>query len=573
MFSETNSQATTSLYFSNIDVIDVTTGAVKPEMLVGICGNRITALGKKGEIQPSHDARVINGSGKFLIPGLWDMHVHWYYRDYLPLFIVNGVTGIRQMWGVSEHQQWCREMEQGSLACPRMEIGSEIVDGPKPVWPGSIRASNAAEARQVVRLVKKHGFDFVKIYAHLPREAFFALADEAHKINIPYAGHIPQAVTASEASRARQKSIEHMDGILRSCSSQEEGLRQRMLSALEEQNYREATRNAGRKNLKITLETQDKAKTTELIKCFAQNITWQCPTFTVSRNMAWSGDPIISDDPRINYMPRAIRSLWKPATDFRLNTRTEEDATLFKRAHQLRLDMVPQMLQAGVPFLAGTDTLNPFCFPGFSLHDEFELLYEAGLSPLQVVQSATLNAALYRGTLASEGTIEVGKVADLVVLEANPLESVSNTRKIQGVVLNGRYFTRDDLITMKRNIAVLAQKKSVAEELLPIITESGISPAIAHYHQLKTTSPDDYEFGPDELNAIGQQLMNLNKNDEAIRIFKLNLENYPEHWESYDNLAEAYTSNKDFGLARENFRNSLKYNPHNIHAIQMLEIM
>ena len=162
-------------------MIDATGAPAQLDVTVVITGDRITALGKSAEVPPPANARIVDATGKFLIPGLWDMHVHWYAQDYLPLFNANRVTGVRIMWGMPEHHEWRKEIGQGSLLCPRLLIASAIVDGPKPNWPGSDMAGNEAEGRQAVKKAMLDGADFVKVYSFLPREAYFAIADEAKK--------------------------------------------------------------------------------------------------------------------------------------------------------------------------------------------------------------------------------------------------------------------------------------------------------------------------------------------------------------------------------------------------------
>src|SRR6266436_4993488 len=217
---------TNLLAFTHATVIDATGAPGKTGLTVVITDDRITAIGKSADLHPPTNAVIVDASGKFLIPGLWDMHVHWHEKDYLPLFIANGVTGVRMMWGMPEHFEWRKEVERGSLLGPRLLIASTIVDGPKPFWPGSLTARNEAEGRQAVTKAKQAGADFVKVYSLLPREAYFAIADEAKKQGIPFAGHVPISVSVAEASKAGQKSIEHLTGILAGCSSREAELLQ-----------------------------------------------------------------------------------------------------------------------------------------------------------------------------------------------------------------------------------------------------------------------------------------------------------------------------------------------------------
>jgi amidohydrolase family protein len=454
-------QAPRPLVFVHVTVLDMTGAAPRPDMAVMISGDRITGLAPSDGFRVPSDAQVIDAAGKFLIPGLWDMHVHWLHKDYVPLFIANGVTGIRIMWGDSMHQQWRREIEQGTLRGPRMAISSPIVDGPTPIWPGSIPVKDAAEGRQLVIRMKQEGYDFIKVYSRIPREAYFAIADEAKKQGLPFAGHVPDAVSVIEASDAGQKSIEHFTGVLTACSTREEELRKGREEAWSKGPSGQAVFNraSARPLNRLVLDTFSPEKAKALFARFVQNHTWQCPTLVVQRNMAFIQDPAIRNDPRVKYMPPEIVSGWDPTGDFRLKDRTEEDVQLQQAAYRKLKELIAPMRRAGVEFLAGTDVINPYCFPGFSLHDELALLVEAGLSPLEALQAATLNPARYLGKDKDLGTIEKGKLADLVLLDANPLDDINNTRKIDAVVFGGKLLPKVDLQKMLADLEAAAGKK------------------------------------------------------------------------------------------------------------------
>jgi imidazolonepropionase-like amidohydrolase len=442
-------------------VIDMTGAPPGPDRTVVVTGSRITALGKSGEVPVPKGAQVIDAAGKFMIPGLWDMHVHWLDKSYLPLFLANGVTGIRIMWGAPLHHQWRQEVEQGSLLGPRMAIASAIVDGPKPIWPGSLAVGTEAEGRQAVIQSKQEGADFIKVYSRLPREAYFAIADEAKKQGIPFAGHVPGSVSVAEASDAGQKSIEHFTGLLQACSTREEELRKASADAWLHLPAGQAfpSRASLRALSQQALATFSPEKAQALYARLARNHTWQCPTLTVLRNMAFIQDPANRTDPRLKYMPPGIASGWDPKGDFRLKDRTDEDYALAKTVNRKLAEQIRPMRQAGVDFLAGTDVLNPYCFPGFSLHDELTLLVEGGLSPMEALQAATLNPARFLGKEQDLGTVEKGKIADLVVLAANPLEEIGNSRKIEAVVTGGKLHSKAELQKMLDDIEALAAKK------------------------------------------------------------------------------------------------------------------
>jgi imidazolonepropionase-like amidohydrolase len=449
------------LVFTHVTIIDATGAPAQSDRTVVIRGDRITEIDKSGTVHAPAGAHVVDATGKFLIPGLWDMHVHWLHKDYLPLFIANGVTGIRIMWGAPLHHQWRREIAQGTLLGPRLAIASPIVDGPKPIWPGSTAVGTAAEGRQAVIQSKQDGADFIKVYSRLPRDAYFAIADEAKKQGIPFAGHVPSAVSVIEASDAGQKSIEHLTGVLNACSTREEELRKAGEEAWANTPPGQAfpSRASLRPLSRQTLETFSPEKANALFTHLARNHTWQCPTLTVQRNMAFIQDPAVRNDPRVRYMPPEIVSGWDPAGDFRLNDRTEEDYELARASYRKLKELIGPMRRAGVDFLAGTDVINPYCFPGFSLHDELTLLVEAGLSPMEALQAATLNPARYLGQDKDLGTIEKGKIADLVLLDASPLEDIANTRKIDAVVVSGKLHPKADLQKMLADIEALAAAK------------------------------------------------------------------------------------------------------------------
>lgn len=450
------------LVLTHVTVIDVTGAPVKSDMTVVIDGNRISQVGPTTSVRVPAEAQVVDATGKSLIPGLWDMHVHWFGYDkaFLQLFPINGVTGVRIMWGGPLHFAWRKEIEEGTLLGPRMAIAGSILDGPKPIWPGSTAISNERDAREAVRSTKQQGYDFVKVYSLLPRKAYFAIADEAKKQGIPFVGHVPNFLSVTEASDAGQKSIEHLTGILVACSSREEELRQRRENAYSNLPPGRNFPNPSilRSITRQTLETFSIEKANAVFARLKQNETWQCPTFTVLRSSAFINDPDFRRDPRLKYMPRQLRASWDPANDFRFGTRTIEDFHLSRSIYKKQIEIVGLMRRAGVGILAGTDVLNPFCFPGFSLHDELAIMVEAGLTPMEALQTATFNPARFLAKENDFGSIAQGKIADLILLEANPLEDIRNTTKINSVVTNGRLLDRNALDKLLMQVEAAARQ-------------------------------------------------------------------------------------------------------------------
>jgi amidohydrolase family protein len=435
---------TPPIVFTHVTIIDVTGSAPRRDMTVVITGDRISAIGDNISVPPN--AQVVDATGKFMIPGLWDMHVHWYFRNTFTLFIANGVTGVRQMFGNSDLLRWRDQIAKGSLLGPRMVVASPIIDGPQPIWPNSIAVGNEDEGRKAVRRVKQWGADFVKVYALLPRGAYFGIADEAKQQGITFVGHVPKSVSPAEASDAGQKSIEHLTGILLATSDKETELRDKLVKADSPQ--------AGSRLQATALETYSEKKAADLFAHFVKNQTWQCPTLTVLRSIAYLGDENFRRDGRLIYIPRLQQQRW----NFRIAHRSGGDDAVEKKVLQKQFEIVGAMQKAGVPILAGTDTGNPFCFPGFSLHEELALLVIAGLTPVEALRAATLNPAKFFGLDQTLGTIEQGKIADLVLLDANPLLDIRNTQRINAVVANGRLFDRKALDKMLSEAAVSANR-------------------------------------------------------------------------------------------------------------------
>ncbi|MGH8237552.1 MAG: amidohydrolase family protein, partial [Steroidobacteraceae bacterium] len=424
-----------SVVFTHVTVVDTARGASKTDMSVVVSGGRIAAVGRS--VRVPEGARVLDASGKFLIPGLWDMHSHLGRKEQLPLFIANGVTGVRFMNSDPAYLQWRKDIESGSSLGPRMVIGV-MVDGPKPVNPTATAVANAAEARQAVIDVKRSGADFVKVYSLLPKDAFYAIADEARKQGIPFGGHVPRSVTPAEASDAGQKSIEHLSGIAFSCSKLEA-----QYPADMEQLQADLARVGARSNYLVFLrrlegkylDAYDADKCASLFARFKRNGTWQVPTFGVTRSGALLGDPGYVN-PRSDYLPAGAPRKTSMYRNF-----TAADYATMDRILARNLEIVGGMLRAGVPILAGTDTAPV----GFTLHDELALLVKAGMTPLQALQAATLKPARYLGRERELGTVQQGKLADLVLLSADPLADIHNTQKIDAVVTGGRLLERSDL--------------------------------------------------------------------------------------------------------------------------------
>jgi imidazolonepropionase-like amidohydrolase len=346
------------------------------------------------------------------------------------------------------HFRWRSQIEDGKLAGPRMVVASNIFDGPKPIWPGSLGLETPEQARDAVRKAKADGADFVKVYSKLSPEVFRAIADECKAQNIPFAGHLPSSISAREASDLGQKTFEHLYGVLADCSTRRDALlvQRRALFASSKDLSTHSNELAGLD--RQSHETFDESLAADLFAKLKANGTWQCPTLTVLRAISSLDDDSFRDDPRLKYIDAMTRSRWNPKNDFRLKSLTKEDFDRQKAAFARAMDCVGRLHRAGVPILAGTDELNPYVFPGFSLHNELALLVKAGLSAREALKAATMNPAKFFGKDATMGNVEAGKAADMVLLDADPLLNIANTTKIRAVIVRGGLLDREALDRM-----------------------------------------------------------------------------------------------------------------------------
>jgi len=451
-----------TVVFTHATVINADGARPQSDVTVVITGDRITDVGKKASFSPQ--AQVVDASGKFLIPGLWDMHSHIHRAEDLQLFIANGVTGLRIMGALPAISQMRTRIERGEEVGPRMAIGSRLMDGtsdpgqpaasPNPTeaeiaqeWsdvmkggrPRSIVVRTESEGHQAVIDAKRGGAEFIKVHEGLSREAYFAIAAETKKQGLIFVGHVPPLVSAAEASDAGQTSIEHSQGVLLACSTREEEL----LKATEDLASQQPDQRASglAKIQRETLDSYSQDKAMSLTGRFVRNRTWQCPTLTsrfgTKERAARSG-------PTLHYISAQMRARWQRGLSS-LPQSTPEQQAAAQTLDQKLIEMVGMMHRGGVQFLAGTDVGGAFLVPGFSMHDELEELVKAGFTSMEALRAATLDAARFLGREKDLGTIQKGKLADLVVLDANPLDDIRNTRKIDAVIARGRLLDRKAL--------------------------------------------------------------------------------------------------------------------------------
>ena len=396
------------LAITGVTVIDVIDGRTLTNRTVAISGGTIASI-TEGNTPPA-GARVVNGQGRFLIPGLWDMHAHMEAsgESWLQLYVANGVTGIRDMGSDLDLILKMREATaSGRVLGPRIFAAGPILDDAPAEWPFRIRVRNGDEGRAAVQLLKRRGVDLIKVHNFTPRDAFFAIADEARRQNLPIAGHVPLKVTVEEGIQAGITSIEHLseDGkVWKACSGGTQ--------------YRP-----------------------ELCRPFfemlARRGVWQTPTLVTLSELAVVGTPASAVNPdHLAYANRQMREMWAGNQSFFI--KRPDIIEILKRLADVAKAVTRDMASAGVGILAGCDAL----IAGFCVHDELVAMVQGGMPPLAAMQTATINPARYFRLEQTAGTVEPGRRADLVLLDANPFADVANVRRIRAVVVAGRLLER-----------------------------------------------------------------------------------------------------------------------------------
>ncbi len=442
-----------------VNVVNVESGAIDYAVTVLVDGGEIVDILPAREFRKNAQFKIISADNQFLIPGLWDMHTHSLKispQIHHPLFIANGVTAARDLSGcmnredsywacIDDRIRWTHEALSGTRISPRYILqssyqtngGNEVPDG----YPSFFRLETKADADALAAFYKSIGADFIKVYSELSLDQYLNLVEAAKASLVDIAGHKPIVVPLLTAIDSGQKSIEHARLFLFDCF---EGIG----------DFRRLQDPIGHYTPQLMWEMlaqQDEQKCHQLMAAMADSDTWWVPTLTTLRMSAYAGDPEFREDSRLKFVPAIVKSLlWYPDAE-RAATRGYSDTGEYvhRNFYTQALSHVNEASEHGIKLLAGTDVGDTYVFAGSGLHDELAMLVDAGLSPLEALRSATISAANFSGLEDRFGSIQVGKVADFVLLEGNPLEDIGNIRGIAGVMQNGFFFDRPAIDELK----------------------------------------------------------------------------------------------------------------------------
>lgn len=440
----------------NVTVIDVERGRAVPARSVFIQDSHISLVMPDESSPPPgaySDAKTIDAKGLFLIPGLFDAHVHYVSPEtYGPLFIAHGVTFVRDMAGATDQVTALRDrLNKGEEFGPEMICTGAIIDGDPPVWPFSEPCTTPEQARAAVKKLKDAGVNMIKVYSRLKPEVYRAAVEEAHAQGLKAVGHVPESVNLDIAMEVKQDSNEHLMGF--------EKLIAKLVPAEPTEQEKRAGIWAGMFAWNRLPKADRPALQGELKKIAASGMV-QCPTVVVMAGIGSLATPEGAKDPRLDYVPVEIRSFW--------GGEMYAGFARFAGGNVPHLKaMLGELHKAGVPLMIGTDLANPNVFAGASVHDEMKIFADAGIPNADILRSATIIPAKFCGVDSKVGTIAPGKTASLVLLAANPLDDIANTTKIKGVFLRGKYFDRAALDGLLKGVhSTVAASKPTEQKIV-----------------------------------------------------------------------------------------------------------
>ncbi len=419
--------------FVNVNVVPMDVERVIANQTVVVRHGRIDAIGAAKRIRIPKNAVRIDGRGRYLMPGLADMHVHLEYFDrdaQLLLFLAGGVTTVRNMDGRPNILVWRKRIADGDLLGPTIFTAGAILEGNPPFRNDNRIVETPAQAIAAVAEQKKEGYDFIKIYHTLNRETYEAIVAAAKKNNLAVAGHVPRSIGLRGTFAAGQKSIEHLEGYADEIEADDSPLRNQ------------------RSWLKRFFSFKvDDDKIRGVVEATRRANVWNVPTLIEKQNSALTAEKIqvLLKRPEMRYLPPETAGLWSQSNARITRRMSPEDFASLVEGETVRKHLIKALYNGGARLLIGTDTPNPFVVPGFSVREELQNFVEAGFTPYQAIKAATKDAAEFLGMSNEFGTVTTGKRADLILVEGNPFENIANLTRQTGVMTRGRWLTTGDL--------------------------------------------------------------------------------------------------------------------------------
>jgi hypothetical protein len=526
-FSARTIEAHAQIVLSDINVVDVKKGEVQFNKDVVITNNKITAI--RPHSPSANEAKgTIRSHGKYLLPGLWDMHTHirsYTAQDNLPMFIANGITGIRDL-GITNHElikQWKQQINAHELIGPRVVSSAVIIEGASPRFPSSLSISRADQVKPEIDKLVAQGAEIIKLFQNIPADVFTQIVNYAHEKGLKTSGHTPTGWSQIQAADIKLDSIEHLFGISNT------------FQAYDTYKFSEAEMD-------------------RLAHVLKQNNTFQSPTivgykyreklYRVALDPT-KNDATFEHAEEYKYTPAYFKAWWKGIKDRALTNIDISEFENQQKQFKFHQTILTELSQHGVKMLAGTDTPNPYLVLGSSLHDELLLYVESGMSTLEALRSATLYPGEYFGKEALIGQVKVGSYADLVILNHNPLDDIRHTRSIDKVITNGHIYNHKDLSKIKeRQLVLLANlsPRDFDQYIYMDVRRNGLKAVQEKYPMLNKpikgggVATQDYDVNPEHLLRLSKSLDSGLQKKQAKLALEWNSLMFPNHQATQDAL-------------------------------------
>ncbi len=453
------------IVIKDVSIVKVAEGTIIPHQVVVIKADRILKTGSAAIAKNYRATQIINASGKFIMPGLWDMHVHFggdtlvdENEMLLPLYLAMGVTAVRDCAGdISlDVLKWRSLIAEGKMMGPRIFTSGPKLEGKKSIWPGDLEIENETELKLALDSLQKLKVDFVKLTDNtLSPTLFLESIKQARQRGWKTSGHIPVTLTLQEASQAGLSTIEHLGYVLRAASTEEEKIAR----------LRADKKLSGREASERLLQTMDTLTALHNYRKLAANGTAVVPTMIGSHIIAYLDQDNHQHDDYLKYLGPELKRTY----NWRVERVAKDDAAAIASRHQqfeATASLLHLLEKAGVTIIAGTDAgyLNSYTYPGLGLHQELEMMVKYGLSPQAVLKASVINGPAFFGLQNDYGAVSKGRKADLLLLDANPLENIKATQLIYTVVRNGIYLNRKTLDQSLLDIETWVKQKEEKEE-------------------------------------------------------------------------------------------------------------
>ncbi|WP_340200219.1 amidohydrolase family protein [Ascidiimonas sp. W6] len=443
---------TYDLLIENINVIDYKSGKIISNQNIGILEDSILFVRHYSNNQDKKAKKIIKGTGKYAIPGLWDNHIHLRggdslikaNKEFLSLFIANGITGIRDAGGDLSVQirKWRNEINKGILVGPKIYTSGPKIDGAKSRWPGSIEVEDISQVEKALDSLEAIEADFIKLYdSKISRTVYLEVLKQAKSRNMITSGHMPFTVLLNENIENGIGSIEHLYYILKGCSSKEEEVTHKISNG--ELGFWDS--------FEILMNSYDAETAKNSFQLMRNHNTFVTPTLYIGNVLSNLKTTKHEHDTYLEYINNSLANTYKGRVNSALNANEERYQMRLKLQHKFQ-ELTAYLQKAEVSLLAGSDcgAFNSYIYPGISLHQELEAMVAAGLSNIEALRTSTYNGASFLRQDDFYGLIAQGKAADILLLDKNPLIDITHTRKIHMLIYKGKVFSKDRLNQLKQ---------------------------------------------------------------------------------------------------------------------------